>query len=375
MNQNRSKRIIVLTGGHGATTALPVVEELKRRSKKKLIWDIYWIGTSKAFEGKKIPSIESKILPKSGVKFKNIITGRVQRKFTFWTIPSLLKTPIGLLQAFFMLLTIKPKVILSFGGFASFPVVVSGWILRIPIVIHEQTSQAGRANRLSSIFADQILVARESSLKYFPSNKTIVCGNPIIKEIEDILPKKSLAAVPTIYITGGSRGSVSLNSVIFDVVDQLLKDHKVIHQTGHIDYEKFMRLKKSLSKQRASRYQVAAEIDPFRIHQLFKKADLVISRAGANTVAEIIAAKRPAILIPLPISYLNEQLGNAQYAQQFGVAQVLDQRTLTGKKLLDRIEIVFRNWKNINEGVKKKESPDIKASSRLVDIIEKVVFK
>ncbi len=375
MNQSRSKIVIVLTGGHGATTALSVVEELKRRSKKKTTWDIYWIGTSRAFEGKKIPSIESKILPKFGVKFKKIITGRVQRKFTFWTIPSLLKIPIGFLHAFFMLLKIKPKVILSFGGFASFPVVVSGWILRIPIVIHEQTSQAGRANRLSSIFANQIAVARKSSLKYFPSNKTKVCGNPIIKEIEGILPKKSLVTVPTIYITGGSRGSVSLNLPVFDVANQLLKCYKVIHQTGQIDYDKFIKLKKSLPKQRASRYRVEAEIDPDKIPQLLSKADLVIARAGANTVAEIIAAKRPSILVPLPISYLNEQLGNAQYAQQFGTAQILDQKTLTGKKLLDKIENVFRNWTNINEGAKGKENPDIKASSRLVDIIEKVIIK
>ena len=84
MNQSRSKIVIVLTGGHGATTALSVAEELKRRSKKKTTWDIYWIGSSMAFEGKKIPSIESKILPKFGVKFKKIITGRVQRKFTFF---------------------------------------------------------------------------------------------------------------------------------------------------------------------------------------------------------------------------------------------------------------------------------------------------
>jgi len=158
----------VLTGGHAATTALSTIEEILRS------WEgakVYWIGSKRAFEGKRELSIEAKIFPKKGIKFEPIIMGRLQRKFTLWTIPSLIKLPFGFVHGLFLMLKIRPKVVLSFGGFASFPIVFWSFFLGVPVILHEQTSAAGRANKFSSLFSKKIALARSSSKKYFRSEK------------------------------------------------------------------------------------------------------------------------------------------------------------------------------------------------------------
>src|SRR5688572_25348723 len=111
---------ILLTGGHAATVGIAVVEELKERLDKNV--DIYWIGSRRAMEGSKSSTLEYKIYPNIGVKFYSIDAGKIQTKFTRYTIPSLVKIPVGFIQSFFLLLKIWPKVVLSFGGYASFPV-------------------------------------------------------------------------------------------------------------------------------------------------------------------------------------------------------------------------------------------------------------
>lgn len=378
MNQNQSKKTktrIVLTGGHGATTALSVVEELIRRKDKRKPWDIYWIGAKRAFEGKSVPSLGSYVLPKLGVTFEPIVTGRIQTRFTLWTMPSLIKIPIGFISAFIILLRIKPKAILSFGGYAAFPVVVSGKLLGIPVVIHEQTAAVGRANKISTPFADKIALARESSLKYFPKEKSEVVGNPVPSSISEITAKKKPGSPPVIYITGGSRGSVAVNTLFGEIIEDLLQNYIVIHQTGYVDFEKFKEIKSKLSRKTRDRYQVHSLIDPTKIDGIFRRADIVVARAGANTVSDIMAAKRPAIFIPLPHAYLDEQRKNAIFAKKFGVAEVLNQEFLSAKDLLKEINKVYRNWNQIVGKIKDKRSPDLDAAGRLTDLLLKTINK
>lgn len=116
-------RKIVLTGGHAATTAVATVEEILRRREN---WGLYWLGAKNAIEGKDVPTLDVEIFPKLSVSFNPIYAGRIQRKFSIWTIPSLLKIPVGFIQSLFLLKKIKPDLILSFGGFVSFPVVFWG---------------------------------------------------------------------------------------------------------------------------------------------------------------------------------------------------------------------------------------------------------
>src|SRR3990172_6714258 len=120
MEQTNGKTKIVLTGGHAGTTAISVVEELVKESGRYR-WEIHWIGASSAVEGKKVATLEKRVLPRMGVSFHSILTGRLQKKWTVHTLPSILKIPLGFFHAVFLLLKIRPKIILSFGGFAALP--------------------------------------------------------------------------------------------------------------------------------------------------------------------------------------------------------------------------------------------------------------
>lgn len=368
MQKKLNKIPIVLTGGHAATTAIATIEEMLRR--KEEVWDIYWIGTKHAIEGKKIPTLESQVFPNMGISFRPIVAGRLQRKFSLWTIPSLAKIPFGFFHALYLLLKIRPRLILSFGGFAAFPVVLIGWLLRIPVIIHEQTAVLGMANKFSSFFATKIALSREASKDYFPEKKVVLVGNPIMTQIAEIQPKLTLGSPPTIFITGGSRGSTYVNSLIEELIESLLKEHVVIHHTGHIDFEKFSEIKRKLPDDISNNYEVYQMIDPMQIDGVYKRADLVISRAGANTVSEIIASKRPSILIPIPWSYKDEQTKNAEFAKSWGIAEILEQYGDKSSELLELIKKVFLNWDKIVNLVYKKKSPDIEASQKLIDLVE-----
>jgi UDP-N-acetylglucosamine--N-acetylmuramyl-(pentapeptide) pyrophosphoryl-undecaprenol N-acetylglucosamine transferase len=367
----QSKKMVVLTGGHAATTAMATIEEIIRREKDN--WDLYWIGAKYAVEGKKVPTLESSFIPKKGVSFYPIVTGRLQRKFTFWTIPSLLKIPFGFFHAFIILLKIKPDIVLSFGGYAAFPVVVSAWLLRIPVVIHEQTMGAGRANISSSFFAKKIAISRKESAKYFKKGKTVVTGNPVMTQITEISPREKLNEPPTLLVSGGSRGSMFINNLIAEILPDLLKKYYVIHITGEIGHSEMSKLKETLPKKLSENYEIYDLIDPMQIDGVYKRADVMVSRAGANTVSEIIMAKIPSILVPLPISYQDEQTLNAKYAEKFGIATVLPQKSLNFKKLFKEIEKTFKEREKIIKRVKTKKSPDLNASEKLVDILEAMV--
>ena len=319
MEQSENKKFkVVLTGGHAATTAVAVVQEIK---SEKLDWDLTWIGVKNAIEGKKIVTLESEVLPQLGVKFMPLTAGRVQRRFTIWTIPSILKIPIGIVQAFYYLAKIRPGVVLSFGGFAAYPVVVNAKLLGIPVVIHEQTSVAGRSNILSIKFASQIAISRISSKKYYPSDKCILTGNPVMKEITKVKPKMELGNLPVIFVTGGSRGSQSINRAVEPILKKLLSKYKVIHQAGGLDYLKFSDIKQKLPQALRNNYDVFIRVNPLEVYKTYRESDVVVARAGANTVSEIMTVKRPAILIPLSISFMDEQTRNAEVAKNLGYCQ------------------------------------------------------
>jgi UDP-N-acetylglucosamine--N-acetylmuramyl-(pentapeptide) pyrophosphoryl-undecaprenol N-acetylglucosamine transferase len=370
MQKTINKTNIVFTGGHAGTTALAVVEAIK---KTDLDWEIHWIGPLYAVEGKKEVTLEAKLFPQEKIVFHPLFSGRVQRKFTLWTIPSILKIPFGFFHALSLLIRIHPKAILSFGGFSAFPVVVVGWFLGIPVVLHEQTSAAGRANRFSSFFATKIALARESSRKYFSNNKSIVTGNPIFSSYFKIKPTQIHYGTPIIFITGGSRGSTSINSLIEGSLPYLLNKYQLIHLTGPFDYSKFENIKAKLPNSLKTNYEVYQSLLPSQMSTNMEKADLVISRAGANTVSELIAAKEPCILIPIPWSYLNEQTRNAEYAREFGIARIMNGGEVTPDGFIKEIDSMFAGLKTIQEKVKDKVSPDIAASEKLVNLIQGVI--
>jgi UDP-N-acetylglucosamine--N-acetylmuramyl-(pentapeptide) pyrophosphoryl-undecaprenol N-acetylglucosamine transferase len=359
---------LVLTGGHAATTAIAVVEEIKAQGKD---WKLYWIGVRNAIEGKKVVTLESEALPRLGVKFLPLVTGRLQRRFTLWTIPSILKIPVGFVHSLYYLLKINPQLVLSFGGFASFPVVVSAKLLGIPVIIHEQTSESGRANLLSAKYASVIAISRRESLKYFPPEKCVLTGNPVMKQITKVKFKSKTSIPPTIFITGGSRGSQSINLTIEKILRTLLSKYKIIHQTGGLDYLKFSDIKQKLPQALRDNYEVFVRVNPLEVSKIYSKCDVIVARAGANTVSEIMIVKRPAILIPLSISFMDEQTKNADIAKAWGIAEIISQNNLNPEILLREIESLILNYSKITGRVKLKESPDLTASKNLLVLISK----
>ena len=364
---SKSNKNIVFTGGHARSTAYAVICEIKKRKKD---WKLHFVGSKTQLEGTRVPTIEMETFPKLGVKFVPIFTGRVQRVFTIWTIPSLFKIPFGFIHAILILIKLKPRIIISFGGYSAFPVVVIGWCLRIPIIIHEQTAAVGRANKYSSPFASIIAISRRSSESFFPKRKLVLTGNPVSLGALAVKPKTVIGKPPTIFITGGQTGSVRINSVIKEILNKLLEEFEIIHQVGSFQYDKFVELRESLTKDKKKKYEVYSIISPKDWPTYLKKADIIISRAGANIISEILISKRPSILIPLPLAYLSEQKENAKFAEQFGIAEIIEQDDLSGKMLIKKINSIKSNWNSITKKVKKKESPDIKAASVFVDLIE-----
>lgn len=372
MEMQKQTKKIVLTGGHAATTAYSVVEEIKKR---KLGLEIFWVGPKKAIEGREILTLSFQLLPKLGVCHCATIGGRLQRKWTVWTIPSLLKIPVSFVQSFLFLIKIRPSIIVSFGGYAAFPVVVCGWVLGIPIIIHEQTSSYGLANRISSFFARKIAIARDESRAFFPKKKVVLTGNPVMAKIVEVGRKENMGNPPTIYITGGSTGAQRINTSVDKILEILLTDFQVIHQTGELDFAYFKSRKEKLNEELKKNYNVEKFIEPDLVDRIFKKSDILVSRAGANTISEIMITARPSVIVPISWSRNGEQAKNAEAAKNAGIAVVIDENEITAEILLERIFFLKRNWKKMIASMNTNLAKlDTGASARMVDLIKEQIF-
>ncbi len=371
LKKNKFKNI-VFSGGHAFSTAFEVIKEIKRQKKP---WNIYWFGPKSSFEGKNIPPLSSIYFPKYGIRTFSLITGRIQRNFTFWTIPAILKIPIGIFQALILFLRLKPDAVVSFGGFSSFPCVVAGFILRIPILIHEQTSVAGRSNVFSSFFAKKIAISRKTSKIYFPKEKIVFTGLPISRQFfaSEKRAKGIKNKIAKVLVTGGQSGSSVINESIEKSLDELLQVSQIIHLTGLKDEEKFKKIRaKIMNKTLKKRYKVFGIVDPEQFNKLFISSSIAVSRAGANTVAKIVASHKPSILIPIPNSYLDEQTKNALFAKKYASAKILPQEKLTPSVLTKQILNLI---KNLDKFPKKRKfrNPDFKAKEKLVSEIERLL--
>jgi UDP-N-acetylglucosamine--N-acetylmuramyl-(pentapeptide) pyrophosphoryl-undecaprenol N-acetylglucosamine transferase len=276
---------------------------------------------------------------------------------------------VGLVQAFWFLLKTRPNVVLSFGGYSSFPIVLWSWFFRIPVILHEQTVAAGRASISSAFFATKIALAREESRKYFPAGKVIVTGNPLMSNILNVVPKNVPSKSPTILVIGGSRGSNFLNELIIDIAAKLLPRFTIIHVTGMRDFEKVEKFKEKLTQNLKQNYKTYLSINPMEMGSYYSQADIIISRSGANSVSEILYARRPAILIPLPRTFMGEQVKNARYAESFGFSSVFLEKEATPEAIIKEINRLLTDWQRIMEKARGKDNPDINASKKVVSLI------
>ncbi len=367
---------IAIIGGH-LSPALSVIDVLPKNTK------LLFIGRRYTFEGDKTLSLEYKTITGLGIQFLPIITARFQRKFTRYTIPSLFKLPTGFIQAFSILNKFKPDVVLGFGGYLEIPVVLASFFLRIPVVIHEQTQEAGLANKISSRFAKKICVSWKSSEKHFPKEKTTFTGNPI-RKFKILASRRSGQNsklkiqednLPLIYITGGSAGSHFINNLVEGCLEKLLRNFRIIHQTGETeefkDFTKLIALRKKLSPKLTERYVIQEFIEPFDVFRLLKRATLVIGRSGINTVCELMYIGTPCLLIPLPFSQNNEQFKNAVLLKKIGICEIADQTYLDSEKFYRIIKSMINNIENYKKNAHKAKSFVHKdAGLKIVKVLE-----
>lgn len=339
-----SKIKLVITGGH-LTPAIAVIEKLL---KEKNCWEILFLGRKTSQEGSSIPSLEINKIPNLGIHLKTIPAGKIPRHLNRWTFISLIRIPLGFLAAFYHIKKFKPDVILTFGGYLAIPVSISGWLTGIPIVTHEQTTTKGLSHSLIEKIATYTAISWEESRKHF-KGKVIVTGNPIreaiIKGQEKKVPIKRDKR--TLYITGGNQGSHVINLTVAKAIKDLTERYSIIHQCGTgeagRDYDFLLHKRGALNKSQKHRYLVKRWFNEQEVAWILNNSSLIISRAGANTMAELAHTAKPALLIPLPISGRNEQLANASLLQKAGSAEILTQKELSSDNLIKSINNMIKN--------------------------------
>ncbi len=374
------KLIIAAGGGGHFSPALATIQNLSPDDR------VLVIGRKYSLEADKTIALEYQLAQKLGIPYISITTARLQRKFSKHTILSLLKLPFGFLQAYKILHNFKPDVVLSFGGYISIPVVIVAHRMGIPVVIHEQTVDAGMANKIASRFAKKICISWESSRQFFPKEKTVLTGNPLRKAILEQLqpsPKSKTAEqvfalpkeqLPLLYITGGSIGSHEINRFIEGCLEQLLQKYRIIHQTGDAqqfkDYERLKALKNDLDPKLQKKYYLKKFLSPEEVGTVLLEADLVISRCGMSTMTELLYLGKPCLLIPLPSSAHGEQMKNAQFLKGVGIAEISLELETSPDTLYAKInEMIQSLEKYKNAGEKSRDLVQKDAAQTILTIV------
>jgi len=292
-------------------------------------------------------------------------------------IPQIL---IATVSGFFIFLKHRPDVFLSFGGYLALPLTVACTILGIPVVTHEQTKAVGFANQVIARLAQKVALANESSLKYVPKEKAIVTGNPLRPGLFKNQPRptwlSSPITKPILYITGGNQGSEILNTTTQKALRSLVSYWFVIHQCGNQTQrrnykQELEQARKQLPGTQHAHYVIKEWITEEEMGWIYQHAQVVISRAGANTVSELMAHHLPSILIPLPFAHHDEQLLNAQQMKEIGGAEIILQKDLTAANLLKTLQLLKKYHKTMAEHLTQVKT-DVKASQKLYDILVSV---
>jgi UDP-N-acetylglucosamine--N-acetylmuramyl-(pentapeptide) pyrophosphoryl-undecaprenol N-acetylglucosamine transferase len=320
----------MLIGGH-LTPALALAQYMLQQG----ITNLLWVGTAHVETGSKALSFEYEEVKKLGIPFIEYRTGKLWRKWTLATflqaLYQLILIPIGFFDGLFILLKYRPDLVFGFGGYLQIPLLFWARLLRVKTAIHEQTMTAGTANLTSARFADKIFISWEMTKTLFPNKEPILSGNPIRSFLLEPIKNKQLFQnnKPIILVTGGNQGANTINWRLLEFLPEILKKANIIHQIGNSlttnDYEKAKTLAAKLPEDLAKSYLFFSGDFSADFALYMQQADLILCRAGANTVTEILALGKRAILIPIPWSSQQEQLHNAELVARTGLGYILKQ--------------------------------------------------
>lgn len=348
---------IVFTGGGTAghvTPNLALIDELKHQG-----WDIEYLGSEAGIEKEMIHAI--------GIPFHAVSSGKLRRYFSFKNFLDPFKIILGIIQSFGLLHKLKPDVVFSKGGFVAFPVVVAAWLHRIPVVAHESDLSPGLANRLSFPFINKICLTFPTAKKHFKNtDKTEVTGTPIRQELFVGNKSKGLELCgfkedkPCLLAIGGSLGAGSINQSLRQALPQLTQKFQVIHLCGKGKLEP--------SLEGRAGYRQFEYINDELAH-LFAAAEVVVSRAGANTLYELLALGKAHILVPISSEVSRgDQIQNARYFEELGISIVLQDKTLNAATLLQAVETLMSNKADIHHKIKALKITS--ATDKIVSIIK-----
>lgn len=341
---------IVFTGGGTGGHFYPVIaiaEAIVELSREQHILapDLYYLAPT---------PFDEKALFDNGIEYRRVPAGKLRRYAAIQNITDLLKTGWGTCVALYKLFVIYPDVVVSKGGYVSVPVVTAARFLRIPIIIHESDAKPGRANLYAARFATKIAISFASAAKQFPpavQKKIARTGSPIRRALlrTDVEGADAFLhldrSAPTVFIVGGSLGSKRINEAVLEALPGLVETANIIHQTGKANYDAVVAIAKvELEKsQYAQRYHPVNYLSELAMQQAASAASLIISRAGAGSIAEIGAWRKPAILIPIPESVSHDQRTNAYAYAQSGAAEVLEEENLTPHVLLSEVQRILQD--------------------------------
>lgn len=361
-------KIVVSGGGTGGHIypALALIREIEKQNKDA---QFLYIGTKNG--------LESKLVPMENIAFKSIHITGFQRKLSFENIKTVLRFLKGVKDSKRMLKEFKPDIVIGTGGYVCGPVVYAASKLGIPTVIHEQNSVPGLTNKFLSRYVNKIAICFEEAKEFFPKEKTVLTGNPRASEVigKDGIHGRLVAGLsttmPAVLIFGGSRGARPINEAVVKAFAELAeKPYQILYITGDVHFED---VKKEVDLIGNPQNVV---IKPF-IHnmpEVLAGIDLVVSRAGATTLAEITSLGIPSILIPSPYVTNNHQEKNARSLSDHGAAELLLEKDLNNKSLVNHIDRILLNKENLKEmklKAKKMGIPD--SASRLYSLMQELV--
>ena len=322
---------IVLTGGGTAGHVTPNIALLPKL--QELGYDVHYIGS---YNG-----IEKTLMEGCHVPYYGISSGKLRRYFDLKNFSDPFKVLKGFSEASKLLKNLKPDVVFSKGGFVSVPVVIAAAKQRIPVVIHESDMTPGLANKLSIPAASKVCCNFPETLNHLPKGKAVLSGSPIREELLTGDREKALAFTgltgkkPVLLIIGGSLGSVVVNEAVRGILPTLLKKFEIIHLCGK------GKLDQTLT---AMNGYVQYEYISDELKDLFALSDIVISRAGANSICEFLALRKPALLIPLSAAASRgDQILNAHSFEKQGFAAVLEEEQLSGESLEKALTDLWEN--------------------------------
>lgn len=349
---------IILTGGGTAGHVTPNIALLPRL--KELGYDIQYIGS--------YTGIEKELIEPFGIPYHGISSGKLRRYFSVQNFTDPFRVLKGFREAHKLIRQLKPDVIFSKGGFVSVPVVLAGKRCKVPVIIHESDMTPGLANKIAIPSAAKVCCNFPETLKSLPEGKAVLTGSPIRQEL---LSGNKIAAMdmchftsdkPVILVIGGSLGAVAVNNAVREALPELLKDFQIIHLCGKGKMDESLKDVEGYCQ---------FEYIKNELGNLFALADIVISRAGANAICELLALHKPNLLIPLSANASRgDQILNARSFERQGFSLVLEEEQLTKETLLAAVKNLYENRTTFINSMKNSGQQD--SIGTIIKLIEEV---